>query len=57
MSTAGKVGSTAVGGAVVGGAAAAAASAGWSWIEIGLTALIAVGIITAIVFFIKKVRS
>jgi len=57
MSTTAKVGSTTA--VVVGtaGGAAAAASAGWSWVEVGLTALIAAGIITAIVFFIKKVRS
>jgi lysozyme len=57
MSTTAKAASAAAGGAVVGGAAAAAASAGWSWIEIGLTGFIAAGIVTAIVLLIKKVRS
>jgi len=39
------------------GGAVAAASAGWSWLEIGLTAFIAGGILTAIVLLIRKVRS
>jgi len=57
MSTAAKIGSTTA--VVVGTAsgAAAAASAGWSWLEVGLTAFIAAGIITAIILLIKKVRS
>jgi lysozyme len=57
MSTTAKAASAAAGGAVVGGAAAAAASAGWSWIEIGLTAFIAAGFVTAVVLLIKKLRS
>lgn len=57
MSTTAKAGSTAA--VVVGtaGGAAAATAAGWSWIEVGLTAFIAAGIITAIVLLIKKARS
>lgn len=57
MSTAGKAGSA---GAVVvatGGTVAATASAGWSWLEIGLSAFIAAGVITTIALLIKKVRS
>jgi hypothetical protein len=57
MSTTAKVSSTTA--VVVGtaGGAAAAASQGWSWVEIGLTAFIAAGIITAVVLLIKKLRS
>jgi len=40
-----------------GGGAAAAASAGWSWAEIGLTAFIVAGIITAGVLLYRKFRS
>ena len=57
MSTTAKVGSTTAVIVGTGGAAAAAASQGWSWIEIGLAAFIAAGIITAIVLLIKKARS
>jgi len=57
ISTTAKVSSTTA--VVVGtaGGAAAAASQGWSWVEIGLTAFIAAGIITAVVLLIKKLRS
>ena len=57
MSTAAKAGSTTA--IVVGtaGGAAAAASQGWSWLDVGLTAFIVAGIVTAIVLLIKKVRS
>jgi len=57
MSITAKVGSTSA--VVVGtaGAATAAASQGWSWVEIGLTAFIAAGIVTAVVLLIKKLRS
>jgi len=57
MSTTAKVGSTTAVVVGTGGAAAAAASQGWSWIEIGLTAFIAAGIVTAVVLLIKKLRS
>lgn len=36
---------------------AATAHQGWSWIEIGLSAFIAAGIVTAIIFIVKKARS
>lgn len=55
MSPATKAGTA--GAVVAGGAVTAAASAGWSWAEIGLTAFIAAGIVTAIVLLIRKVRS
>ena len=57
MSTAAKTGSA---GAVVvatGTTAAVAASVGWSWAEIGISAFIAAGLVTAIVLLIKKARS
>jgi lysozyme len=57
MSTAAKVGSTTAVVVGTGGAAAAAASQGWSWIEIGLTAFIAAGLVTAVVLLIKKLRA
>lgn len=56
-STAGKVGNA---GAVVAGSAGTAAVVahlGWSWAEIGLSAFVAAGLVTAIVVLIKKVRS
>ncbi|MEN6535661.1 MAG: hypothetical protein ABFD89_18500 [Bryobacteraceae bacterium] len=40
-----------------GAAVGAAASQGWNWPEIGVSALIAAGIVTAIVLLIRKVRS
>lgn len=47
-----------VGGAVVVAApVAVAVHQGWSWLEIGLTAFIAAGIVTAIIVLINKVRS
>jgi hypothetical protein len=54
-----KTAATVTGAATTGAAttAAAAAHAGWSWAEIGLTAFIVAGVITAIVLLIKKVRS
>jgi lysozyme family protein len=57
MSTTAKVGSTTA--VVVGtaGGAAVAVSQGWSWIEVGLTAFIAAGFVTAVVLLIKKLRS
>jgi lysozyme len=57
MSTAAKVGSTTA--VVVGtaGGAAVAVSQGWTWIEVGLTAFIAAGFVTAFVLLIKKLRS
>jgi hypothetical protein len=57
MSTTAKVSSTTAVVVSTGGAAAAAASAGWSWLEVGLSAFIAAGIVTAIVLLIKKARS
>jgi lysozyme len=57
MTTAAKVGTTTAVIVTTGTTATVAASAGWSWTEIGLTAFIAAGIITAIVLLIKKVRS
>jgi lysozyme family protein len=55
--TAEKVGGTTAVVVGTGGTIAAAASAGWSWAEIGLSAFIAAGIVTAIVLLIKKARS
>lgn len=57
MTTTQKTAATVGGAVVAGGSATAAASAGWNWVEIGLTAFIAAGIVTAIVLLIKKVRS
>lgn len=54
VSTATKVGTGAI---VVGGTVAATVQQGWSWAEIGISAFIAAGLITAVVFLIKKVRS
>lgn len=57
MSTTAKTGSA---GAVIvttGGAATAAASAGWSWAEIGLTAFIVAGLVTAGIVLFRKFRS
>jgi hypothetical protein len=50
---------TVTGAAATGAAttAAVAVHAGWSWAEIGLTAFIVAGVITAIVLLIKKARS
>lgn len=36
---------------------AVAAHKGWSWLEIGLSAFIAAGVVTAIILLIKKVRA
>jgi putative chitinase len=51
--TAAKVG----GGAVVIAAPVIAASAGYGWLEIGLSAFIAAGLVTAVVLLIRKFRS
>jgi len=56
MTTAAKAGTGSAGAVVVGGTVAATVSAGWSWAEIGLSAFIAAGIVTAIVVMFQKFR-
>jgi lysozyme family protein len=56
-STATKAGGAVVIAAGAGSGAVAAASQGWSWAEIGLSAFIAAGLVTAVVLLVKKLRS
>lgn len=57
MTTAQKTATATTGAVVAGGAATVAHSAGWGWLEVGLTAFIAAGIVAAVVILIKKARS
>jgi len=50
-------GTKASGVVIVAGTVAATVHQGWSWAEIGVSAFIAAGLITAIVLLIKKVRA
>ena len=57
MSPAAKAGGTTAVVVATTGTATVAASAGWSWVQIGLTAFIVAGIVTAVILLIRKNRS
>jgi hypothetical protein len=57
VSTATKVGTGTASAVVVAGTVAVTVQQGWSWLEIGLSAFVAAGLVTAVVLLIKKARS